>query len=244
MLHFGGSRQTGKQNEDTKKETKHPIILVGPGSDVDRESSINWQLLDKGQNKSYARCMDESLKEKTLKSELVFNGKFLHVWRDAVELPDGRHSFREFIKHPSAACVVPVLENGNLLMVRQFRYSVGQVFLEFPAGKSNRGEETVVTAVRELEEETGYLASTVQLLTKIHPVIGYSNERIDIYLARGLTPTKINRDHDELMELIEVPPEELRERIWSGEITDVKTQIAAFWFFRSSLSAKNEGSDF
>jgi ADP-ribose pyrophosphatase len=236
MLDIGGSRQTGEQNEDTEKESKHPIILIGSGSDVDRESGIKCQLLDKGQKKTYARCMDESLKEKTLKSELVFNGKFLHVWRDDVELPDGRHSFREFIKHPGAACVVPVLENGNLLMVRQFRYSVGEVFLEFPAGKSNRGEETAITAVRELEEETGYLASTVKLLTKIHPVIGYSNERIDIYLATGLTPTKINRDHDELMELAEVPPEELRELIWSGEITDVKTQIAAFWFFRNQRS--------
>jgi len=179
-----------------------------------------------------------NLKEKMLKSELVFTGKFLHVWRDDIELPDGRKAFREYIKHPGAACIVPVLDNGNLLMIKQFRYSVGEVFLEFPAGKSNRGEKTKVTAIRELEEETGYLAANVELLTKIHPVIGYSNESIDIYLARHLKPTKTNRDHDEILEVVEISPEDLQEKIWSGEVTDVKTQIAAFWFFRNSQGTK------
>lgn len=174
-----------------------------------------------------------NLKEKTLKSEAVFNGKFLRIWRDDVELPDGRTSFREYIKHPGAALIVPVLENGNLLMENQYRHAANQIFLEFPAGKCDRGEKTEATAFRELEEEVGYRAGRMKLMTRIHPAIGYSNEFIDLYVAHDLVQTQTHRDHDELMEVIEVSPAELEEKIWNGELTDVKTQIAAFWYLKS-----------
>lgn len=177
-----------------------------------------------------------NLKEKTIKSEPVFNGKFLRIWRDDVELPDGRISFREYIKHPGAALIVPVLANGNLILVNQYRHAVGQVFLEFPAGKSDRGESTEKTAYRELEEEVGYRAGRMKLMTKIHPVIGYSNEFIDLYVAHDLIETQIHRDHDELMEVIEMSPDELEKKIWNGEVSDVKTQIAAFWYLKSLKS--------
>jgi ADP-ribose pyrophosphatase len=191
--------------------------------------------------------MSDQLREKTLKTELVFSGKFLHIWRDDVELPDGQRSFREYIKHPGAALIVPVRENGDLVMIRQYRHAVGQVFLEFPAGKADRGETTDQTARRELREEVGYQAGQLEKLTRIHPVIGYSNEFIDLYVARNLQATATARDADELLEIVEMPFAELMERIWKGEVSDVKTQLAAFWYARwaneetrsSPLSSEN-----
>lgn len=175
----------------------------------------------------------KDLKEKTTRTELIFNGRFLKVWRDEVELSNGYTSFREYIKHPGAACVVPVLPNGNLLMVKQWRHALKQVFLEFPAGKCDKGETSEVTAVRELEEETGYHAKALKFLTHIHPVIGYSDEQIDLYVASDLHQTVQHLDTDEIMELVEVSVEELKEKIQAGQVTDVKTQIAAFWYFQT-----------
>ncbi|MFN7823951.1 MAG: NUDIX domain-containing protein [Pseudobdellovibrionaceae bacterium] len=173
----------------------------------------------------------DKLHEKTKSSEVILNGRFLKVWRDIVELPDGHTSFREYIKHPGAACVVPVLDNGNLILVRQFRYSVKQVFYEFPAGKRDSKESTLETAHRELEEEVGFQASQMDFLTKIHPVIGYSNEEIDLYLATGLKKTQQRLDPGEKLEVIEMSPQELKSLIFQGQVSDVKTQIAAFWYF-------------
>lgn len=170
--------------------------------------------------------------EKVLKSELLFKGRFLNIWRDEVELPSGYQSFREYIKHPGAALVIPQLDNGKFIMIYQYRHSVGQVFLEFPAGKKDKGETTEQTAARELEEEVGYRAGKIEHLTHIHPVIGYSNERIDLYVATGLQLSQVNRDHDEVMEVTELSLEEMLEKVWNHEITDVKTQIAIFWLQR------------
>jgi ADP-ribose pyrophosphatase len=176
--------------------------------------------------------MKKNLIEKVLKTESIFQGRFLKIWRDDVELPNGHRSYREYIKHPGAAMVMPRLDNGKFLMIYQYRHAVGQVFLEFPAGKTDHGETTETTAARELQEEVGFAPGKLTLLTSIHPVIGYSNEKIDLYLAENLKPAPKNQDPDELLELVELSLEEIEEKIWKNELTDVKTQIGAYWLLR------------
>lgn len=176
--------------------------------------------------------MKSKLIETMLSTAKVFSGKYLAVWRDDVRMPDGRNSIREYIKHPGAALIIPVLPNGHFVMVYQFRYSVGEIFLEFPAGKCDPGEKAHETAARELREEVGYSSENITYLTHIHPVIGYSNERIDIFLAENLKPAECHLDADEFLEVVEISPEDLRRKIWNSEITDVKTQIAAQWYFK------------
>ena len=167
--------------------------------------------------------------EKVLKSELVFPGRFLKIWRDDVELPNGFISFREYLKHPGAAMVIPETASGRYLMIYQYRHAVGQIFLEFPAGKRDKGENSTQTAFRELQEEVGFKPGELKFLTHIHPVIGYSNERIDLFLAKNLIPTPMSRDPDEVLEIIELSFDEILQKVWNHEITDVKTQIGVFW---------------
>ena len=131
--------------------------------------------------------IDAHLTEMKVDSEAVFDGKLLHVRRDTVRLPDGSLATREFVVHPGAALVVPVLPDGSLVAVRQFRYPVGQVFLEFPAGKIDPRETALATARRELAEEAGYAAASFTPLGRIHSVVGYSDEAIDFFVAEGLT---------------------------------------------------------
>ena len=171
----------------------------------------------------------KKIEEKVLSSRQVFKGRFLRVEQDEVVGADGRTYVREYINHPGAALIVPVLPNGNIVMVHQYRHAVKQVFLEFPAGKRDKGEHTEMTARRELEEETGYVAKQMKFLTTIHPVIGYSNEHIDLYLALDLTLLKQKLDHGEFLEVVELTPQDLMAQVRSGKVTDVKTQIAAFW---------------
>lgn len=180
----------------------------------------------------------EDMKEKILTTELVFQGKFLKVWRDQVELPNGHQSFREYIKHPGAAMVIPRLKNGKFLMVYQYRHAVQRTFLEFPAGKTDPGENTETTAARELQEEVGYRPGKLTFVTHIHPVIGYSNEKIDIFLAEDLEPAQRHQDPDELLEMVELSLEEIEEKLWNHEITDVKTQIGVFWILRELKNQK------
>jgi ADP-ribose pyrophosphatase len=177
-------------------------------------------------------CENASMKhleEKTLSSKQVFKGRFLKVEQDQVEAPDGKIYLREYINHPGAAMIIPVLSNGNLVMIKQYRHAVKKVFLEFPAGKKDPGESTLKTAKRELIEETGYEAYSLNFLTTIHPVIGYSNEHIDIYLAKDLYLKEQTLDHGEFIEVLEVNPVDLIKMVRAGEVTDVKTQIGAFW---------------
>lgn len=173
--------------------------------------------------------MKKHLEEKTLSSKQVFRGRYLKIEQDQVQAPDGRTYVREYILHPGAAMMIPLLNNGHVVMVHQYRHAVKQVFLEFPAGKRDRGEETLRTAQRELREETGYEAKDWKFLTTIHPVIGYSNEHIDLFLARDLEVTTQQLDHGEFLEVVEVSPEELMRFVREGKVTDVKTQIGAFW---------------
>lgn len=169
------------------------------------------------------------LEEKTLSSRQIFKGRFLKVEQDEVQAPDGRIYTREYIVHPGAAMMIPLLPNGNVVMVHQYRHALKQVFLEFPAGKRDKGEETLSTAKRELLEETGYAAKEWKFLTTIHPVIGYSNELIDLYLAKDLTLTSASLDQGEFLEVIEMKPADLMKAVFDGKVTDVKTQIGAFW---------------
>ena len=171
----------------------------------------------------------KKLEEKVLSSQQVFKGRFLQVEQDQVIGVDGRTYVREYIKHPGAALIIPLLANGNIIMVHQYLHAVKQVFLEFPAGKRDRGEPSEQTAYRELEEETGYVAKSMKFLTTIHPVIGYSNEHIDLYLAEDMTLVKQKLDHGEFLEVIEISPQDLMAQVRAGKVTDVKTQIAAFW---------------
>ncbi len=169
------------------------------------------------------------LYEKILSSRQIFKGRFLKIEQDEVEAPDGRTYVREYIKHPGAALIIPLLPNGKVVMVHQYRHALKQVFLEFPAGKRDRGEDSLVTARREMMEETGYEAKDWKFLTTIHPVIGYSDEHIDLYLAKDLTHVEQKLDHGEFLEVTEVDPKELMQLVQEGKVTDVKTQIAAFW---------------
>ncbi len=169
------------------------------------------------------------LEEKTLSSKQIFRGRYLKIEQDEVQAPDGKIYVREYILHPGAAMMIPLLPNGNVVMIHQYRHAVKQVFLEFPAGKRDHAEETLLTAQRELKEETGYEAKEWKLLTTIHPVIGYSNEHIDLYLAKDLTLSQQQLDHGEFIEVIEVKPEDLMRYVRDGKVSDVKTQIGAFW---------------
>jgi ADP-ribose pyrophosphatase len=173
--------------------------------------------------------LDSEFFEDTLDTEEVFSGKLLHVHRDQVRLPDGHRSVREWIKHPGAVVVIGVLENGKLLFERQFRYPLRRVFLELPAGKIDPGEHILDTARRELREETGYKAKTWRHLATMHPCIGYSDERIEIFLAQGLTYIGHALDEGEILEVIEVSVQDAMLSVRDGEITDGKTISALLW---------------
>lgn len=146
-----------------------------------------------------------------------------------MELPDGSHSVREYIKHPGAVVMIPVLPDGNIMLIKQYRYPMGMTQIELPAGKIDPGESHLDTAQRELEEETGYRANKLTELTEIHPCIGYSDEKMWIYLAEDLEKTQSNTDRDEFIELLPVSLTRAVEMVWSGQITDVKTTIGVLW---------------
>lgn len=170
----------------------------------------------------------DPLEERALSSEQVFSGALLKVCRDRVVLPDGSESVREYIRHPGAVVVVAVLDNGALLFERQFRYPLRRAFLELPAGKIDAGEDILACAVRELREETGYEARHWQHVGVMHPCIGYSDERIEIFFASGLRHVGHAWDEGEFLELLELPLVEVEARIQAGEITDGKTITALY----------------
>jgi ADP-ribose pyrophosphatase len=179
--------------------------------------------------------MDQHLTESFISGEMVYEGHFLKVKRDVVALPDGKHTAREYILHPGAVVILPLLDDGTVLMERQFRYPLHQVFIEFPAGKIDAGEDPLAAARRELEEETGYTAGQWDLVSTIHNAIAYSDEHLELYLARGLKAGPVNLDEGEFLETFTATVDELLEWVREGKITDVKTVIGIFWLdkFRS-----------
>lgn len=173
------------------------------------------------------------LTEDKLASEELFRGRLLHAFRDTVRLPDGNTASREYVLHPGAVMVVPLIEDtaGALRVVleRQFRYPVGQVMIEFPAGKLDPGEDSQHCAQRELLEETGYSATEWARAGVLHPVISYSTEFIDIWFARGLRLGQRQLDPGEFLDVFTATPAELLQWCRDGRVTDGKTLTGALW---------------
>ena len=166
-------------------------------------------------------------KETTASSELIFDGKVLHLYRDEINLPDGGKSFREYCKHNGAVCVVPLTREGEVICIRQYRYALDRVTLEIPAGKFDYiGEDHREAALRELREETGYTTETLVDIGPLATSPALLTEIIYCYLAEDMTPGDCDPDPDEFLEMVKIPLCELVDMILSGEVQDAKTQAA------------------
>ena len=170
---------------------------------------------------------NKRLEEVKIASKDIFDGHILHVYKDTVELPNGKEASRELIRHIGAVAVVPLTDDGNVIVERQFRYPLGQVITEIPAGKLDSFDEDRLEAIkRELREETGYVADEWMELGDYHPAAAYTDERITLYLATGLHKGERELDEDEFLDVIEVPLIDLVKDVAAGKITDGKTQVA------------------
>ena len=172
---------------------------------------------------------DAHLLETCAASEEILKGNFLEVRRDTVSLPDGKHTTREYVIHPGAVMIIAQLDDGRLVLERQFRYPVGAVMIEFPAGKLDVGEVSLHCAQRELLEETGYSAREWARAGVLHPVISYSTEHIDIWFARGLIEGQRNLDAGEFLDVFTATPTELLGWCGNGKVTDAKTLTGMLW---------------
>jgi ADP-ribose pyrophosphatase len=170
-----------------------------------------------------------SLEEKKLSSKKIFQGKLINLFLDHVKLPNGETSTREWVDHPGAVCIIPILPSGEICLIRQYRYGPRQEFIEIPAGKIDKGEKPLDCARRELSEEIGYAAKKLTFLTKIYPAIGFSNEMMWMYLGENLNKTERNLDQDEFLELVPVTIQQAFDWVKSGRISDVKTIIGILW---------------
>jgi len=168
-------------------------------------------------------------RETFVSGEQVFKGALLDVRRDVVALPGGQRATREYVVHPGAVVVVPILDDGRLVLERQFRYPVGRVMLEFPAGKLDAGEAPIVCGQRELHEETGYRATQWAMAGTLHNAVGYSTEIIHVAFARGLSAGPAALDEGELIDVALMHEAELDAAAGRGEVTDAKTLVALLW---------------
>jgi ADP-ribose pyrophosphatase len=173
---------------------------------------------------------DDPLAEHTLDSRLAFEGVFLRLYVDRVKSADGHVGMREYLRHPGAVMIIPLLDAEHVLLERQFRYPLGRSVIEFPAGKLDAGEPPFECAKRELLEETGYTARRWSYLGGLHNAIAYSDEKIEIYLAEDLESNgSATLDAGETLEVFEAPWRQLLEWVRDGSVTDVKTMVGALW---------------
>lgn len=173
------------------------------------------------------KALYESLKETFVSREEIFDGYIVHLVRDTVELPNGAKATREVALHHGAVCVVPVTDEGEIIMERQFRYPFDKVLWEIPAGKLDRDEfDHLEAAKRELREETGYTAEKYICIGDIYPSPAILSESIRMYIATGLKKGDQELDEDEFLEIVKIPFDKVVDMILSGEITDGKTQTA------------------
>lgn len=170
---------------------------------------------------------------KRLKRELVYKGSIINYYRDTVQVPNGNVVEWDFIGHNGAAAVVPVTEDGRILMVRQYRNALDRVTLEIPAGGLNgKDEPTKTAAARELEEETGYRSEELSFLISLNTTVAFCNEKIDVYVAKKLVPSSQHLDEDEFIDVVPMDVEELTQMIYEGKLMDSKT-VAAILAYRS-----------
>ncbi len=172
---------------------------------------------------------DRHLREDTVDGQSAWRGHFLDVRRDEVRLPDGTHAHREYIVHPGAVMALPILDDGRLVVVRQYRYPLRRAMLEFPAGKLDVGEPPWECAVRELREETGYRAREWARAGHLHNAIAYSDEAIEVWFARGLEGGDAQPDAGEFLDVSVTDQDELERMAMTGELTDAKTLIGLLW---------------
>ncbi len=177
---------------------------------------------------------DDNLREERIGGEVIYDGKIVHLEVDRVRLPNGHETIREVIRHQGAVVMLALDEEERVLLVRQYRYPVGRVLLELPAGKLDPGEEPLVCARRELAEETGYAAGSWRQLGSLLTTPGFTDEIIHVFLATGLEPVEDSSpDEDEFLEAVQLPMAEVEELILSGKIQDAKT-LAALLLWRLS----------
>ena len=173
--------------------------------------------------------MSADYTEKLVTSRTGYEGKLLTLKEDEVRLPNGSSATREYVLHQGASMAVPLFEDFSLLFERQYRYPVGNHFLELPAGKVDRGEAPLAAARRELIEETGYVAERWRHLATLYPSVGYSNERVDLFLAQGLKHEGHPGADGEFLECVRIPLDDALGLVAHGEITEAKTIVGIFW---------------
>lgn len=181
----------------------------------------------------------DDLTEKQVSSELLLDGGFLQYRKDVVALPDGKQSTREYVVHPGAVVVIPYLNDDTLLLIKQFRYPVGLTMIEFPAGKLDADEDPLECAKRELEEETGYTATEWERVGQMHLAVGYSDEIIHMYAARGLQAGAQNLDEEEFVQVFQADVASFLTWCDAGQVTDAKTMTCAYFVARQT-GAKTE----
>ncbi len=181
---------------------------------------------------------DAHLIEHRIGGKTLISGGFLEVRKDDVRLPDGGQATREYIQHPGAVAVIPLLDDGRCVLVRQYRYPLQKVLLEWPAGKLEAGEKTIACAMRELLEETGYTAAQWAYGGEIHNAAAYSSESIWLWFARGLLAGPTQLDDGEFVETVLMTPAELEALSARDQLPDVKTQIGLAWLARAQAGLR------